>query len=150
MIYSISSKFVPVSNFDQTSKKDSFGKQVRQLSTLLKERQVNALNRANIRTSDVNENQNRTLHAFVPIADGMVTLCNIVEGKRMMTNENAYTIDKFIIQSLYSSNITMREKDQVSDRKTITSPIPHSTVIPIKGMAVALASRIIETKTSTT
>ena len=64
LIYSVSSEFVPNSTNEQNSKLDSLEKQVRALSTLLKEQQVNALNQANTRTNDVNNKSRQNATRF--------------------------------------------------------------------------------------
>ena len=64
LIYSVSSEFVPNSTNEQNSKLDSLEKQVRELSTLLKEQQVNALNQANTRTNDVNKKSRQNATRF--------------------------------------------------------------------------------------
>ena len=64
MIISVSSEFVPNSTNDQNSKLDSIEKQVRELSTLLKEQLVNALNQTNTRTSDVNNKSRQNATRF--------------------------------------------------------------------------------------
>ena len=62
--YSVRSEFVPNSTNEQNSKLDSLEKQVRELSTLLKEQQVNALNQANTRTNDVNNKSRQNATRF--------------------------------------------------------------------------------------
>ena len=64
LIYSVRSEFVPNSTNDQNSKLDSLEKHVRQLSTLLKEQQVNALNQANTRTNDMNKKSRQNATRF--------------------------------------------------------------------------------------
>ena len=64
LIYSVSSEFVPNSTNEQNSKLDSLEKQVRELSTLLKEQQVSALNQANTRTNDVNNKSRQNATRF--------------------------------------------------------------------------------------
>ena len=64
LIYSVSSEFVPNSTNDQNSKLDSLEKQVRELSTLLKEQQVNTLNQVNTRTNDMNNKSRQNATRF--------------------------------------------------------------------------------------
>ena len=64
LIYSVSSEFVPNSTNDQNSKLDSLVKQVRELSTFLREQQVNALNQTNTRTNDVNTKSRQNATRF--------------------------------------------------------------------------------------
>ena len=64
LVYTVSSDFVPNPTNEQNSKLDSLEKQVRELSTLLKEQQVNALNQANTRTNDVNNKSRQNATRF--------------------------------------------------------------------------------------
>ena len=64
LIYSVSSEFVPNSTNDQNSKLDSLEKQVRELSTFLREQQVNALIQTNTRTNDVNTKSRQNATRF--------------------------------------------------------------------------------------
>ena len=67
-------------------------------------------------------NQGRTPTASVAIADGMDSLYNTVEQKRMMTNENANTIQK--INSVIM--ITMRRPNFGSQNCNSNSLNHHS------------------------
>ena len=64
LVYSVSTEFVPNAANEQNSKLDSLEKQVQELSTLLKEQQVNALNQANTRRNDVNKKSRQNATRF--------------------------------------------------------------------------------------
>ena len=149
LIYSVSSEFVPNSTNEQNSKLDSLEKQVRELSTLLKEQQVNALNQANTRTNDVNNKSRQNATRFVTIVDETSTLYSIAELKLLMTNENVSTIVRTSRKSQPSPMTITRERDRISDHKTTTTPILNTTPILHKDMVIAIVNRIIETKIST-
>ena len=94
-------------------------------------------------------NRDRTPLASVAIADGMDTLYNTVERKHMMMKKDANTIEKINRESQLSLMTTIKGKDQISVRKTITTPILKTTT-PIlnRAMVTIPVSRMRETKIS--
>ena len=88
-------------------------------------------------------NPDRTPLASVAIADGMDTPYNNVERKLLMMKENANTIEKISRESQLSLMTTIREKDQIWDRKTITIRIPKTTTPTLnKGIVTTPVNRI--------
>ena len=86
-------------------------------------------------------NQVKTSLASVAIADAKDTLYKTVQRKLMMMQGHANTIEGISRDNQHSLTTTIREKDQVLDRKTITTPILKTTT-PV--------NHITETKISTT
>ena len=148
LIYSVSSEFVPNSTNEQNSKLDSLEKQVRDLSTLPKEQQVNALNQANTRTNDVNNKSRQNATRFCHYCRPGIPY-NFAELKLLMTNQNVSTIARTNRKSQPSPMTITRERDQISDHKTTTTPILSTTPILHKDMVITIVNRIIETKIST-
>ena len=87
-------------------------------------------------------------HASVTIVDETGILYNIAELKLLMTNENVSIIVRTSRKSQPSPMTTTRERDRISDHKTITTPILNTTPILHKDMVLAIVSCIIETKIS--
>ena len=135
----LQTEFVPNSTNDQNSKLDSLEKQVRELSTVLKEQHVNAVNQANTRTNDKN-NKSRQRHTLVTTADETGILYNIAEPKPLMTYENVNTIARISRKSQLSPTTITRERDQISDHKTTTTPILNPTPTLHKGMVTTIVS----------
>ena len=149
LIYSVSSEFVPNSTNEQNSKLDSLEKQVRELSTLLKEQQVNALNQANTRTNDVNNKsrQNATRFCHYCRRNGhTLQYCRTKafddERKRQYNRENQQ-------KNQPSPMTTTRERDRILDHKTTTTQILNTIPTLHKDLVIAIVSRTIETKIST-
>ena len=140
---------MPNSTNEQNSKLDSLEKQVSELSTLLKEQQVIALNQANTRTNDVNNKsrQNATRFCHYCRRYGHTVLyCRTKafddERKRQYNRENQH-------KKQPSPMTTTRERDRISDPKTTTTPTLNTTPTLHKDLVIAIVSRIIETKLST-
>ena len=149
LIFSVSSEFVPNSTNEQNSKLDSLEKQVRELSTLMKEQQVNALNQANTRTNDVNNKsrQNATRFCHYCRRNGHTLQdCRIKafddERKRQYNRENQQK------KPTLTNDYNKKKGPNFGSQTTIT-PIPNTTPTLHKDMVIAIVSRMIETKVST-
>ena len=148
LIYSVSSEFVPNSTNEQNSKLDSVEKQVRELSTLLKEQQVNALNQANTRTNDVNNKSRQNATRFCHYCRRNGHTLQYCRTKAFDDERKRQYIVRTSRKSQRSPMITTRERDRILDHTTTTTQTLNTIPTLHKDLVTVIVSRTIETKIS--
>ena len=132
------------------TKLDSLGKQVRELSTLLKEQQVNALNQANTRTNDVNKKIQTECHTLLSLLQTKrhtLQYCRTKafddERKRQYNRENQQK------KPTYTNDYNKRKGPNFGSQNYHNSNSQHNSNSSQRyGNSYSLVSCTIETKIS--